>query len=140
MFESKGSRCQALPPLPFLLLCRKSHPEWMPAQSPRQICPCGAYSGLDLSTRQSEALEAVSVDTGEDMLLESEVEGDGEEGFGETRGFIDKVWQTGPFSPYSLRYVASSRPLKRDGSLGPNLGKLSPIRQHPTQAWNTMGS
>lgn len=60
------------------------------------------------------------MDTGEDsMLPESEVEGNGEEDLGETRGFIDKVWRTGPFSPYSLPYVASNRPLQRDGSLVP---------------------
>lgn len=137
LFEPKGSRCQALPPLPFLLLCRKCHPEWMPAQSPRRICPCSAYSGLDLSTRRSEALGAVSVDTGEDsMLPESEVEGDGEEGLGETRGFVDKVWPTGSLSLFSS-FVASSRPLKRDGSLGPNLlGKLFP---HPTTPHTGLG-
>lgn len=73
--------------LPFLPLCRESHREQMPAESPRQVCPCSAHSGLGLSTRQSEALGAASVDVGEDVTLsESEVEGDGEEGHQETNG------------------------------------------------------
>lgn len=69
------------------------------------------------------------------MLPEAEVEGGGEEGLGEAKRFTDRSL----LSLFST-YVASNRPLQRDGSLGPNLlGKLSPIRQHPTQAWEYPG-